>query len=292
MGEGRTSVVARTRLRAAQWRRQRRSMSVATALFLVVGAVGVGTLQLGGAPEETLIAESGDDATTSTTDATSTTTEPAPTSTTTAVPELAPSSTTSAVPEPAPAPTTTTVPAPEPAPESEPPPAPAPAPVPGPEAEQPARFEITTRIEMLDATSPPPFTVDTTDPGVVVASEGGRHEVGFTGTDGTVFLDELHFQGDMRDGGGRLWTSGCAYRPDHPCLARPTDYYEPNPVDQGARSLYEVNMHTAELAPGTYVLDQPIAWAREPRKEQSDDPDGRVLLRITYEVRAFAGGAG
>ena len=248
-------------------------MSVAAALFLVVGLVGVGTLQVGGAPEETLIAESGDDATTSTTDTTSTTTEPPVSSTSTTIPSVA-------EPEPEPAP----------APESGP--EPAPAPVVGPEAEQPVRFEITTRIEMLDATSPPPFTVDTTDPGVVVASEGGRHEVGFTGTDGTVFLDELHFQGDMRDGGGRLWTSGCAYRPDHPCLARPTDYYEPNPVDQGARSLYEVNMHTAELAPGTYVLDQPIAWARELFKEMGDDPDGRALLRITYEVRAFAGGAG
>ena len=269
MDDGRTSMVGRARTQSAQWRRQRRSMSVAAALFLVVGLVGVGTLQVGGAPEETLIAESGDDATTSTTDTTSTTTEPPVSSTSTTIPSVA-------EPEPEPAP----------APESGP--EPAPAPVVGPEAEQPVRFEITARIEMLEATSTPPFTVDTTDPGAVIAAEGGRHEVGFTGTDGTVYVNDPQFAGDMRENGGRLRTSSCAPNPEDGCASS----YGAYRVDEASRQPRTVLMYTTELAPGTYVLDQPIAWARELFKEMGDDPDGRALLRITYEVRAFAGGAG
>ena len=274
--------------RAAR-RRRRRSMSVATALFLVVGAVGVGAAQLGGAPEETLIAESGDEATTSTTDATSTTTEPTPSSTTTTLPVAAPEPEPVPPPEPAPAPEPE--PAPEPAPAPEPGPEPAPAPVVGPEAEQPARFEITARIEMLDATSTPPFTVDTTDPGAVIAAEGGRHEVGFTGTDGTVYVNDYHqYYGDMRDGDGRLWTSSCVPRPDWAC----NDDYRAHRVDEGARSPTTIYLYTAELGPGTYVLDQSVEWAREVKRDADGSlhVDGRVLLRITHEVRAASEGAG
>ena len=94
----------------------------------------------------------------------------------------------------------------------------------------------------------------------------------------------------MRDGDGRLWTSSCGRRPDWAC----TDDYRPHQVDGGARSPTTIYLYTAELGPGTYVLDQPIAWARDRGKEHdvSHEPDGRALLRITYEVRALSEGQG
>jgi hypothetical protein len=154
--------------------------------------------------------------------------------------------------------------------------------VPPPQEErQVNRFEITARIEVLDATAPPPFTVDATDPGVVVATEGSRHEVGLTGTEGTVYLTDPMFHDDLRYGNGRLRTAGrgCDPAPEAGCT---TDGRFLR-VEEGQRNVRTIALYTAELGPGTYILEQPIEWARD--LDDYTGPDGRAILRITYEVQ-------
>ena len=104
-------------------------------------------------------------------------------------------------------------------------------------------------------------------------------------------MNDYHqYYGDMRDGDGRLWTSSCVPRPDWAC----NDDYRAHRVDEGARSPTTIYLYTAELGPGTYVLDQSVEWAREVKRDADGSlhVDGRVLLRITYEVRAASEGAG
>lgn len=245
----------------ASRRRQRRWIAATTAFWLVAAGMALAVVQLRDGPSGVVVDQP---------DVPPVVTSPSPTVTDEASPTavaVSPSE------DGTPSPTT------EPSPSMRASPSPAPEPTPSPEPEPEARFTISTRVELIDETTGTPFTVDVTSPGVVTAGEPAQHEVGFTGTDGTLYLDDPRFTAELQDGEGRLRTGGRGCKPSNGLC---TDDYAPIEVRDGERTVSAIELDTSELAPGTYVLDQPVAWDRE--QFEMNDPDGRVTVRITYTV--------
>lgn len=154
-----------------------------------------------------------------------------------------------------------------------------------------AAHVVEAEVDLVDASSTPPFTVDATDPGVVTEGTTVAHEIRFTGTFGAAWLDDPRFSGVLRDGDGQLVVAGrgCApHRLEDQTGIACTDDLVALEVPQGATTASTVRLHTDDsevgatpLEPGTYVLDQPVRWGTD--GDFAFD-DGAVTVRVTYTV--------
>ncbi len=162
---------------------------------------------------------------------------------------------------------------------------------------------ITATAEITDATSTPPFTVDVDDPGVVIEGGSAAHDITFTGTDGTVALDDPRFSGVLpnTDGTGQMVVTGrgCGPNVDEEgtaFIACQEDFLIVV-VEEGEPTPTAVTVHTDDtqvgptpLDPGTYVLEQPVRWDTGSTDGEVAFDDGQATIRITYTVTS-AGGA-
>jgi hypothetical protein len=155
---------------------------------------------------------------------------------------------------------------------------------------------ITVTVEVVEADAP--VSVSVTD---LIRQDGLlRHAVRVTWEgDGPAVLDDARFTHRVSGDDGVLLVAGrgCGWNwfDDMEELAGVcTDDLQIIEVAPGGSHEYPVAIHPevgpARLGPGTYVVEEPVAWAlRDEEQEFPDppgvDPDGVFTIRLVYDVR-------
>jgi hypothetical protein len=150
---------------------------------------------------------------------------------------------------------------------------------------------ITVTAEVVQPAAP--VTVEATEVGPITDGEAS-HGVRVTWNgDGPARIDDARFTHHVEEAGGHLITAGrgCGASWDeqsneimHPCQ----DDLQIIELSPGDTHEYPVVVHLEvgdlALAPGTYVIEEPIAWWSPPTDDPRDAPAEQFTIRLTYTV--------